>query len=150
MFEGILTLLVSLPVIFTNYYYSEGLNWLDNLGLTIWSFGFVMETVSDLHLLIFKNRAEDGENVLTEGLWKYSRHPNYFGESLVWCGLFIISLSVTHGVYTLVSPVLVIFLLLYVSGVPLLEKRYQNNENYQKYSKKTSKFLPKPLKNKII
>lgn len=77
---------------------------------------------------------------MTEGLWRYSRHPNYFGEALLWWGIFLIVLSTPYGWAAVFSPIVIDYLLLKVSGVPLLEKRYRNNQKYQQYAQKTNKF----------
>jgi len=79
---------------------------------------------------------------MKEGIWKYSRHPNYFGETLIWWGVYIITLSVQGGWKFIYSPLLITLLLLFVSGVPLLEKRYADDEEYQEYAEKTNKFFP--------
>lgn len=143
IFEGLLMLLVSLPIAAVNYYDSGSLNWLDNVGLTVWSFGFVMECLADFQMIRFKNNPQKQKNIYTEGLWKYSRHPNYFGEAAMWWGIFIIALSVPYGYFTLIGPAIVTFLVLYFSGIPMLEKRFEDDPEYQRYAGKTSKFLPK-------
>ena len=79
---------------------------------------------------------------MNKGLWKYSRHPNYFGEAVMWWGIFIISVASPNGFYTLVSPLLITNLLLFFSGIPLLEKKYKNNKAFQEYAKKTPIFVP--------
>nr|WP_308011384.1 DUF1295 domain-containing protein [Clostridium tagluense] len=85
------------------------------------------------------------------GLWKYTRHPNYFGEATMWWGIFIISLSSRSGIAGIISPILITLLLLFVSGVPMLEKHYKNNKEFQDYSKYTNIFIPwVPKKNRTI
>lgn len=76
------------------------------------------------------------------GLWKYTRHPNYFGEATMWWGIFIIALSINAGIWTVVSPAIITLLLLFVSGVPLLEKKYKDNPEFIEYAKRTNKFIP--------
>jgi steroid 5-alpha reductase family enzyme len=80
------------------------------------------------------------------GLWKYSRHPNYFGESVTWWGLGIMAISVPYGWITLISPALLTYFLLRVSGVSMLEKKYDDNPVYQRYIEETSAFIPLPPK----
>lgn len=79
---------------------------------------------------------------MTEGLWRYTRHPNYFGESLMWWGIFFISISNIKEIGLIISPALITLLLLFVSGVPLLERKYKDREDFIEYSKRTNKFFP--------
>jgi steroid 5-alpha reductase family enzyme len=83
---------------------------------------------------------------MDRGLWRYTRHPNYFGESLMWWGIFVVALEVPYGWVTVVSPALITFLLTKVSGVPLLERRYAGNPEFQAYARRTSVFVPRPPK----
>jgi steroid 5-alpha reductase family enzyme len=76
------------------------------------------------------------------GLWKYTRHPNYFGEVLVWWGIFIMVLPLEYGLWAIISPITISFLLLYVSGIPMLEAKYNHNQAFQEYKKRTSSFFP--------
>ncbi len=113
------------------------------LGLLVWVTGFFFETVGDHQLKKFKE--EGGEGVLDTGLWRYTRHPNYFGESLVWWGVFLIAVSASGTLFSLLtvaSPLLITFLLLKVSGVPLLEEELMKDEEYRNYAERTSKFVP--------
>jgi steroid 5-alpha reductase family enzyme len=86
--------------------------------------------------------------VITNGLWKYSRHPNYFGEALLWWGLYLITCSIPKGWIFFFSPLIISLLLRYVSGVPLLEKHFAKNPQFQDYAKRTSIFFPWFPKNK--
>lgn len=78
------------------------------------------------------------------GLWSWSRHPNYFGEVVLWWGIWIIALSSANGLFALLGPVTITVLLLKVSGIPLLEEKYRTNPEYQDYARRTSIFLPLP------
>jgi steroid 5-alpha reductase family enzyme len=114
------------------------------LGTIVFLTGFVFETVGDYQLRTFvKNKINKG-HIMQSGLWKYTRHPNYFGETLIWWGLWIVVLSLPFFYIAIISPVLITFLLLFVSGVPLLEKKYKNNPEFQEYAKRTSIFFPLP------
>ncbi len=110
-------------------------------------FGFVFEVLSDWQLSKFKKDPKNKGKIMDKGLWKWSRHPNYFGEITMWWGIFIISLSEPYGFYSLISPLLITNLIVFYSGIPLLEKRYKNNKNYQKYAKKTPVLVPKFTRN---
>ena len=85
---------------------------------------------------------------MTEGLWSYTRHPNYFGESVIWWGIFLISISKANDIGLIISPIIITFLLLFVSGVPLLEKKYKDRPDFIEYSKRTNKFFPGIPRNK--
>ena len=143
MFQGLLMLLVSYPLIMAHAMPGGSLATLDFAGVAVWIIGFLFEIVSDAQLKRFVRREKKGaDDIMTGGLWRYSRHPNYFGEVLLWWGLFLILLSIPHGWAAVGSPLLVTFLLVKVSGVPLLEKRYADNAAYQAYARKTSVFIP--------
>jgi steroid 5-alpha reductase family enzyme len=117
---------------------------LDLLGVIIWAVGFVFEAVADWQLYRFKADPENKGKVMNRGLWAYTRHPNYFGESLVWWGLFIITLATPGSVWVVISPLLITFLLLKVSGVTLLEKTIVDSRpEYRDYIETTSSFIPR-------
>jgi len=90
----------------------------------------------------FKKKRQDKEEVLTSGLWRYTRHPNYFGEAVMWWGIAIIVLPTPGGWGAMISSLLINLLLLKVSGVPFLDRRYANNAAYQQYKKQTNRFVP--------
>jgi len=116
---------------------------LDYLGVILWAVGFLFEAVADWQLYRFKADPGNKGRVMNRGLWAYSRHPNYFGESLVWWGLFLITLAVPGGGWVVISPLLITFLLLKVSGVTLLEKTIVDSRpEYAEYIKSTSSFIP--------
>ena len=116
---------------------------LDLLGMIIWAVGFIFEAVADWQLYRFKAVPENKGKVMNKGLWAYSRHPNYFGESLVWWGLFIITLATPGSTWVVISPLLITFLLVKVSGVALLEKTIVDSRpEYADYIKSTSSFIP--------
>ena len=114
-------------------------------GLLVWLIGFGFEAIGDKQLATFLAQPKRPA-VLDTGLWRYTRHPNYFGEVAQWWGVFIIAFSAGVAAWTVVGPLLITVLILFVSGVPMLEKRYANDANYQKYARKTSKFIPLPTK----
>lgn len=118
------------------------------LGVFLWLIGFYFEAVGDQQLKNFKKNPENKGKIMSSGLWKYTRHPNYFGEALMWWSVWIVSMSTLSitSLYGIVGPLFITYLLLYVSGVPLLEKKYKDNEAFQAYAKKTSIFFPLPPK----
>jgi steroid 5-alpha reductase family enzyme len=116
---------------------------LDFLGVMVWLVGFVFEAVADWQLARFKADPANRGKVMNKGLWAYSRHPNYFGETLIWWGLFLIALATPYGWWALISPVVITFLLLKVSGVTLLEKDIvERRPEYREYLETTSAFIP--------
>lgn len=151
MLQMIFLYIISAPIQFTHFVNIEvsGLGFIPYaIGLTIWIIGFIFEAVGDAQLKRFIKKPENKGKLMTSGLWKYTRHPNYFGESAMWFGIWIISLA-TMDLFNLVGiigPLFITYLLLYVSGVPLLEKKYQDRKDFQAYAKKTSKFFPLPPK----
>jgi len=78
------------------------------------------------------------------GLWKYTRHPNYFGEIMMWWGIFIITIPFTNSIYFIVGPLTITLLLIFVSGIPMLEKKYAGNPAFEDYKKRTSVLIPMP------
>lgn len=126
---------------------SSHLRWMDVAGTILWLVGFVFETLGDLQLKSFLSDPANRGRVMRYGLWAWSRHPNYFGETLVWWGIFLIALSTPYGAATIAGPVLITFLLLRVSGVTLLEKALRSRrKGYEKYIRTTSAFFPWPPK----
>jgi steroid 5-alpha reductase family enzyme len=143
LLQGFFLLLIASPVILVNVDGSSpyaGRFWL--AGLLVWVLGFLFEAVGDAQLARFKRDPANKGRIMDRGLWAYTRHPNYFGESTMWFGIWLIALEVPHGWITVVSPVLITFLLVKVSGIPLLEKRYAGNAAFQAYARRTSAFVP--------
>jgi steroid 5-alpha reductase family enzyme len=117
--------------------------WVDALGLLVWAVGFFFEAVGDWQLRRFKANPENRGKVMEQGLWAYTRHPNYFGECLMWWGLFLIALAAPGNIWTIISPLTITILLLKVSGVTLLEKSItETRPKYRDYMESTSAFVP--------
>jgi len=119
-------------------------------GAALWLVGFLVEAVADLQKSAFKSRPGNRDRFVSSGLWRYSRHPNYFGEILVWWGLFAYAVPVLEGWAWLVvaGPLAITALLLFVSGIPLLERsaeeRYGDDPAYREYRRRTSILVPLP------
>jgi len=111
------------------------------IGLLVWLVGFYFEVRADKELRAFKRNKGNKGKILTTGLYKYSRHPNYFGEATMWWGIYIMGLGSGSELF-IISPLTITILVRYVSGVPMLEHHYKNNEAFQEYAKKTSIFIP--------
>ena len=114
--------------------------------MAFWLAGFGFEFIGDFQLARFKRNPRNHGRIITTGLWKYTRHPNYFGEVALWWGLWLIACSVPGGWVTVIGPVTITVLILFVSGIPLLEKRYEENEEFREYRRRTSVFFPLPPK----
>lgn len=146
MLQGVFMIIVTFGIQFINTYGSNpiDLTLFDLLGIVIWIVGFIFETLADLQMYRFKSNPENKGKIMKYGLWKYSRHPNYFGESVQWFGIFFLALSIPNGLITVLSPLVITFMLLRVSGVPMLEAKYKGNIEYEEYIRKTSSFIPLP------
>ena len=117
--------------------------WLDIIGTVIWLVGFLFESLGDSQLARFKSDPTNKGRVMSEGLWAYTRHPNYFGEFLVWWGLFMITLATPGSWWTILSPVIVTLVLLKMTGIPLTEKALiERRPGYGDYVRRTSAFVP--------
>ena len=115
---------------------------LDFVGLAVWLVGFSFEVAGDTHLALFKRRSENRGKVLESGVWKYTRHPNYFGETLLWWGVWLIA-AAAHGYWAVYGPIVITLLLLRVSVVTLNEKRLKESKpGYADYVARTSSFVP--------
>jgi steroid 5-alpha reductase family enzyme len=142
MLQGILLMIIAYPVMLINHSEEQGIVVLDIIGLIVWIVGFVFESAGDYQLTQFKNKAENKGKIMTQGLWKYTRHPNYFGEIAMWWGIFLMALSVENGWTAVVSPLLITFLLLKVSGITMLERKYVGNQEFEEYAKRTNALFP--------
>lgn len=144
LLQGAIMILVALPIIAVNYQSTKPFCLVDVLGILLWLIGFYFEVKADKQLVTFKNDAKNKGKILQSGLWKYSRHPNYFGEVILWWGIFCLAFSAGWFWPAIISPVLITYLILKVSGVPMLEHKYKNNPKYDEYILKTRAFWPLP------
>lgn len=146
MLQGAVIFIVSLPVMLANLYGESNIALLSLVGIGIWVIGFFFEAEGDRELDAFIRNSENKGKLMTRGLWKYTRHPNYFGESVMWWGIAIAALSLLSygvaGFAGFLSPILITFLLLKVSGIPMLEKKMQEHPDWNEYARKTSAFIP--------
>ncbi|MDX2414633.1 MAG: DUF1295 domain-containing protein [Bacteroidales bacterium] len=143
LLQGILIMLVSLPLLGVNYESRSGdLVFLDYLGIVIWLIGFVFESVGDYQLSRFKKNPDNKGKVFDKGLWKYTRHPNYFGDIAVWCSFAVFSVA-SGNYWNIAGSLIMTFLIIRVSGVFLLEKTLNDKKpEYKEYIRKTSAFIP--------
>ncbi|MGC9362941.1 MAG: DUF1295 domain-containing protein [Fidelibacterota bacterium] len=142
MLQGLLMLLIAYPVILISSVPREPLGTTGILGISVWLLGFYFEVVGDLQLRRFKKDPDNRGKIIQSGLWRYTRHPNYFGEVIMWWGIFLLALPVQSGWTAIISPLLITYFLLKVSGVPMLEKKYAGNVQFELYKQRTSAFFP--------
>jgi steroid 5-alpha reductase family enzyme len=145
-FQGMLMWVVSLPVQVGQTDASPDLGPLAFAGIAAWATGFVFETVGDLQLARFKSDDANAGQVMDRGLWRYTRHPNYFGDACVWWGIGLVGAE-TGAWWTLIGPLVMTVLLVKVSGVALLERSLSRRKpGYEEYVARTSAFVPMPPK----
>lgn len=145
MLQGFFMFLISLSLIHVNNSF-QGISLLTFIGLLLWLIGFIFEALGDYQKNVFKKNPANKGKILNTGLWKYTRHPNYFGESVMWWAIWMMSINFFQPVYAvigLISPIVLTWLLTRVSGVPMLESKYKDNEAYQQYIKTTPSFFPR-------
>lgn len=144
--QGVLMWVISLPLQVAQLSREpERLTWLDFFGAALWLIGLGFEAIGDWQLAAFKTDPANKGKVMDRGLWSYTRHPNYFGDALLWWGFFLIALATPRGWRTVISPLLMTTLLIKVSGVALLEKTLvKTRPEYQDYVRRTSSFFPLP------
>lgn len=145
--QGVLMWVVSLPVQFGNGDSSPGVGPLAVIGIMVWLVGLSFEAIGDLQLARFKKNPANAGKVMDTGLWSLTRHPNYFGDALLWWGIGIVGAETGSGVIGFVGPLVMTFFLLRVSGVPMLERSLsKRREGYAEYVARTSPFFPRPPK----
>jgi steroid 5-alpha reductase family enzyme len=145
LLQGLILWFVSMPLLGAQFFATE-LNWLDYLGIVVWLIGFVFEAGGDWQLMQFRADESKKGKVLNTGLWRYSRHPNYFGDAAQWWGFYFMALA-AGAWWTILSPLLMTFLLMRVSGVVMLEHSLKKTKpEYAAYIKRTSAFFPMPPK----
>lgn len=142
LLQGTVIYLIALPLLLVMHDAGGPLGWLDLAGALIWLFGFAFEATGDWQLLQFKRVPGNRGRIMRYGLWRLTRHPNYFGEAVLWWGVFLVALGTPLGWLAIISPLLIDFLLLKVSGIPMLEERYAGNEEFASYKQRTNAFFP--------
>ncbi|MCE2735661.1 MAG: DUF1295 domain-containing protein [Ilumatobacteraceae bacterium] len=145
--QGALMWVVSLPVQFGNGDSSPGVGPLAVIGIMVWLVGLSFEAIGDFQLARFKRDPNNAGKVMDQGLWSLTRHPNYFGDALLWWGIGIVGAETGSGVIGFIGPVAMTFFLLRISGVPMLERSLsRRREGYAEYAARTSQFIPRPPK----
>jgi steroid 5-alpha reductase family enzyme len=143
LLQGVLIMIISLPLLGIHSSATSGdLNVLDYLGILVWIIGFTFETVGDFQLACFKKNVKNKGKVLNKGFWKYTRHPNYFGDSAVWWAYGIFSIA-AGSYWQIIGSIIMTLLIIKISGVSLLEKTLKDTKpQYRDYIQKTNSFFP--------
>ena len=140
--QALFMFIVGIAVYHVNTRSSVTFNYWMLIGIAIWIIGYYFEALGDKQLKDHINNPEQKGKLLTTGLWKYTRHPNYFGEALMWWGIFVFSIIGSNAWYIIISPIAITVLLRFVSGVPLLERKMSKHPDWENYAKHTSAFIP--------
>ncbi|NCT54712.1 DUF1295 domain-containing protein [Candidatus Falkowbacteria bacterium] len=142
MLQGFFLLSVGASILAVSSSEASNFGLINILGIVFWLFGIVFETIGDRQLKSFLSKEENRGRIMKTGLWRFSRHPNYFGEAVLWWGIFLVTYGSEFFWLGLIGPITITILLRFVSGVSLAEKRYTNNQEFIEYAKKTPAMLP--------
>jgi len=141
LIQMLIQYVVTLPVIYGNTT-QQLMKWYNWIGVILWGIGFFFESVGDYQLKQFKKDPKNKGILMDQGLWSLTRHPNYFGDSAMWFGIFLIAITNISGIWIIIGPALMTFFIVFVSGVRLLEKKYEGRKDFEAYKQKTSAFVP--------
>lgn len=145
--QGVLMWIVSLPVQLGQDDATPEIGVLAYIGVVVYAFGLFFEVVGDAQLARFKSDPANAGKVMDQGLWRYTRHPNYFGDACVWWGLALIAAETGSGAWGIIGAIVMTYFLRRVSGVTLLERSLKKRrEGYEEYIARTSPFVPRPPK----
>lgn len=144
MLQGLIMFINTLPVVVVNSDLSvfKSYKVLYPVGVAVWCVGFFFEALGDYQMYMFRTGHHHKGQVMNTGLWRYTRHPNYFGEAVMWWGIFLLAIPSGKWYLSVLAPVTITFLLLKVSGVTMLEKKYEGNDEYSRYKRNTNSFIP--------
>jgi steroid 5-alpha reductase family enzyme len=147
LFQGVMMWIVSLPVQLGQMRPKTGIGVLSIIGVVVWLVGLMFEVVGDAQLARFKADPANAGKVMDQGLWRYTRHPNYFGDACVWWGIALVAAEAPFGRWGFIGAIVMTVLLRRVSGVTLLEKSLvKRRARYEDYVARTSPFIPRPPK----
>jgi len=141
LFQAALMMIIALPIVYSLRLITLSMFEVNYLGVILAIVGLLLEFVADRQRFIFLKKEENKDKLMTTGLWRFSRHPNYFGEIIFWWGIYILVLGAPKSWMMIVSPLLVSYILLFVSGLPT-EKKYGERKDFLEYKRKTSPLIP--------
>jgi steroid 5-alpha reductase family enzyme len=142
LLQAFFLLIIAAPIFIAAPFEAVSLQKIQLPGLILWVAGWIIQLTADEQLHRFRKQKNKASRFLQSGLWKYSRHPNYLGEILMWWGIFLFVAPLPNGAWAIISPVTITLLLRYVSGVPLLEKKYEGDAAFEAYKGKTPVIFP--------
>jgi steroid 5-alpha reductase family enzyme len=145
LLQAILIWFVPAPLVAAVLFSWKAMSWLDYGGIAVAALALIFEAVADFQLANFRGDPANKGKVMDRGLWGWSRHPNYFGETVLWWSFFVIGFAASHKLWLILSPLLVTFLLLQVSGISLMEETIDKRRpGYADYKRRVSAFIPRP------
>lgn len=147
--QAILATFISLPILFIGVSSGSQLPYIVALGFIIWLLGFMIEIISDKQLKQFTQDSKNGNKIMQSGTWKYSRHPNYFGEITLWFGVYTIAAATPYGWASAFGWLVISYLILHISGLPPSEKRLSRRDGWAGYKKRTSIIIPLPPRSAV-
>lgn len=142
MLQGLFMVVNSLPISVVNHADPGGLGFVNILGVIVWAAGLAFEAIGDHQLTVFRRNPANRGQLITTGLWRYTRHPNYFGEALLWWGIWLATVGASLWPWGVIGPAFITFMLTRVSGIPMLEKRSATKPGWAEYAARTSAFIP--------
>jgi steroid 5-alpha reductase family enzyme len=142
LLQGAFLFLTAMPVLIINASARGKLGFLGGIGVSVWLFGFLIETAGDAQLASFVKNPLNRGRIMQSGLWRYSRHPNYFGEIVQWWGIWVVALGAAGGWFGVVGPLTITILIVRVSGIPMLERKMAENPDFADYKRRTSALIP--------
>ena len=142
--QNILLLIIAIPLVLASINAQKELHFTSLIpGLVIWLYGFYWQATADYQLFQFKKDSANKGKIIQVGLWSRSRHPNYYGELCMWWGVCICIMPYSFGWLGIISPLLISWLIIRVSGIPMLEAKYKGNKEFEDYQKKVPVLIPK-------
>jgi steroid 5-alpha reductase family enzyme len=141
LFQGFLMLMVSLPVSVNMTKGRQELSLINWIGVFVWLIGFIIEVSADTYMNWWRKNKDNHGKICTTGPWRFSRYPNYFGEVLLWYGIYLVSVELST-IWTIIGPITINFLILKVTGIPLLEERHKDRPGFEEYAKRVPRFIP--------